>query len=1131
MRGNLKKTGRAVRVRPPMLCVALICAAHAAMAATPANEPVPFNGNNYASVWRSYGEKSLQANVDSRGVLSVKTGRAVLLFGIEGQEKGDFWKTAQAVVPPDAAGFLVTGTNGVGIVVTLKVVVTNDTVSCVYRADAPLSLTGTFPREPEANWFRSLNEKGRDVQGELWGEYQDLRLHDYIEYTFLENRMRIDFGPGMPMVLKPCTPPRPAGYSLLPPTFTLAFAKDSSGYTANFTVQSLAPEKAPLAGPRVAVVTAPFDRSKLEVNPPRDWKPDVDFAPRKGGPAIFKSNEELAFRMAVTEETRKRIAGKPLEVRCVDSLSDAVVETLPLTELGDVSLKPVKQGPFRIELWGAKTKIGATEFAVVGPIAQRKIGPLEKNAFRLREVDRIECATDNGRHEFYCISPDAVSTGETARAGSFIENRARPPEHPNNHEWLAYRVNNLVTDKPHLLVVEYPDVADMAVGVSVLHPLLAPDVPRDKDGRRMITVKGVREYAAKAGLPIEFVESATPGFMAGLGYPISGQRQAMKAVFYPADDWAVLQFDNYNYMTRTPMRISRLVVYEILDDLPMADAPNLANDRLFGHVDEGLDMPLNTFGALGVLRGEVSGGVAQPGKEYKWHYITAERLVKYLRYRGENAWFPIVYRYGGSTWYPSENAFCGRLDIPALYARVFEENGLAMMVSTAYMPGFPLRLQDRYTARDIVEGADSYLQISGYGAGSQNFNLPMRAPNPLHPLVRGEMARWAADAARRYADYPAVKGVMMVASLNIAFSMPAYAGPSLNRPPEGINYDERLFGATYDDYTIGLFEKATGIRIPVEGTPNPRRFAERKAWLLANRKAEWAAFRCQAIADTWGALADAVTNACPRMTFFGCESYFGNATVAYAANTNRPAVMELLRDEGSVVAAAQRPSSGVFSYYFNPMHGSDEMIFWSHLRAEQMPRYNAMNFDPSSRAILEENDRVGAYMGRAFFEMHNRLPPPDRPWYTTKVHTCRYPLPGNRGSMLDYAVILSRSTPLFICHCWCDGVVPLGHDDDYREFTSAYRAIPLGNYRTVFHEEYPGITVRGASVSGKTFFYAVNTDCKTRAVAIKTSGKLTERTAGYPALAVADGACRIELPSYGVRVFELAGGTLDAVSK
>ncbi|MCC6579120.1 MAG: hypothetical protein IT440_01670, partial [Phycisphaeraceae bacterium] len=85
-------------------------------------------------------------------------------------------------------------------------------------------------------------------------------------------------------------------------------------------------------------------------------------------------------------------------------------------------------------------------------------------------------------------------------------------------------------------------------------------------------------------------------------------------------------------------------------------------------------------------------------------------------------------------------------------------------------------------------------------------------------------------------------------------------------------------------------------------------------------------------------------------------------------------------------------------------------------------------------------------------------------------------------------------------------------------------------YKTVYSEGYPGVTVRSATVDGKTYFYTVNTDAKPRAASVKVEGKLTERTTGYASPAQSNGQWTITLEPYALRVFELDGGKLADIS-
>ncbi|MDD5707356.1 MAG: LamG domain-containing protein [Kiritimatiellae bacterium] len=1015
---------------------------------------------------------------------------------------------------------------GTEVAIAMTLSVSGDTLQCRYEASAPITLVGMFPGVPEANWFRSKNGNGKDIQGELWGTFTNLDLFGFLEYNHLERRTRLAFGEGQPLTVKPC------GSPTQPPAFTLASARKGDTNVIDFTFQSLDPAKAPLAAADVPVVTRPFDRKKLKVREPAV---PVKIVALRGEP-VFKRGEKLAFRLTLNDATLKAIAGRTPEVRCIDAMTEAVMEKLALGDpsegIREITLQEVKQGPYRVELWNGDNKLGESEFVVVGPIEQRKIGPLEKAPLKLREVDKIECAEDNGKHEFYALSPDRVKINEAPGVGKFLVYDALPSteERGMGHEWIAYRVNHLKVDKPHLLVVEYPDIGDTVVCITIMHAL-AGDAPKDANGNRVVTLQNVLDYAKARnwGPQDNYRVPATCGYVSGNGFHVSGKTQSFSTVFYPGDEFAVIQFDNFGYINRSPVRLSRIAVYEIEDDLPMVAAPNLANDRIFGHYDEWIRDPTKNFASVAMVRGEMhSLGVPNHGyanKYYKWYYVAAERLVKYLRFRGENTWFGGVIRYGSAT-FPSETAYGGGPDMMPLYARMFEENNLTLVPSVGCMSTFPVRLLDRHSSYDVQRGADTSLQVSWYGDFSYVIWGKGRAVNPLHPAVREAFGAQAAELARVYKDYPAVKGVLYLNTLANGYLYPSYFGSYFHcATPPGYDFDESSSRYTFDDRTIAEFEKRTGIKVPAEGE---KRFKQRRQWLMANARDAWNDFRCRLIAEAYQALAEPVKKECPRMEFFTGEIGNTSMTVAYAGGPDEWSSLDLLRKMGSHLTVTNAYDY-VPGYFFGEMNGGSA-LYNGTLKSNRVARFNAMNVDRSTDGILDGQDRVGAYLGRTFYEAWSRPYPPERPWYTSKVHSCRYPLAGNRGSMLDFAVILSRCTPVYICHCWVDGNVPQGHDEQFREFTSAYRSIPLGKYRTVFAERYPGITVRSAGVSGKTHFYAVNTDSKTRMVKVKTTKGIKERTVGYPKPVQTGGGWQIDLEPYAVRVFELTGGKLGEIT-
>ena len=68
----------------------------------------------------------------------------------------------------------------------------------------------------------------------------------------------------------------------------------------------------------------------------------------------------------------------------------------------------------------------------------------------------------------------------------------------------------------------------------------------------------------------------------------------------------------------------------------------------------------------------------------------------------------------------------------------------------------------------------------------------------------------------------------------------------------------------YDDYTISLFEKETGIKIPVSyGAPD--RFSERYGYLTKNHLDRWVQWRCEKVKELFMKMRDVVVAARPDL--------------------------------------------------------------------------------------------------------------------------------------------------------------------------------------------------------------------------------------------------------------------------
>ena len=157
-----------------------------------------FDGKPFSASWKTFKTKSLWAEVNSLGGVTVKflatedtTAQPYgsMQIGLPGQQ-GAYWKNVKAVVLPHDSGLIVEGINNAGIAVEQELQFGDRSVKCLYTAGGPISLRGQFPSAWPANWFSANSSEGK-IQGELWGTYAPLTVQESLDFTYLYRRIRI----------------------------------------------------------------------------------------------------------------------------------------------------------------------------------------------------------------------------------------------------------------------------------------------------------------------------------------------------------------------------------------------------------------------------------------------------------------------------------------------------------------------------------------------------------------------------------------------------------------------------------------------------------------------------------------------------------------------------------------------------------------------------------------------------------------------------------------------------------------------------------------------------------------------------------------------------------------------------
>ena len=356
----------------------------------------------------------------------------------------------------------------------------------------------------------------------------------------------------------------------------------------------------------IPIVTKPFDGRKAITTPGEPYQDEdaakanpqtrtaisvVHAIPKKGYPAVFRPKDELGFTLKmVTLPDAKPATEKPLlKYKCIFSLDDTLKQEDAIDAAKpELALPPLPKGPYRLEFYNHDNKLSEDEFVVAGPVEQRVVAPGGETPFKLRLADRIECGTDNGKHEFYSRSNEAKVV-ELPGLGKMMESSPKGASGFNAgfQEWFGYRISGLAKNKPHLIEVEYPDVDDMVMAIGV-GQCLRPDQP----------------------LAAASVQLLGGGVVTGSGHRVSGKMHKYRGVFYPCHDWGLIEFDRCTREPK-PIRVARVAIYEILDDLPQTVTPDRRNDRTMGVFDECVRQSIESFDGPGIMTGEVANGRAR----------------------------------------------------------------------------------------------------------------------------------------------------------------------------------------------------------------------------------------------------------------------------------------------------------------------------------------------------------------------------------------------------------------------------------------------------------------------------------------------------------------------------------------
>ncbi|MCF6311391.1 MAG: LamG domain-containing protein [Verrucomicrobiales bacterium] len=527
------------------------------------------------------------------------------------------------------------------------------------------------------------------------------------------------------------------------------------------------------------------------------------------------------------------------------------------------------------------------------------------------------------------------------------------------------------------------------------------------------------------------------GVQVGGEFPNSGTMQKTRYLFYP-------EGKHYLFEVRTlidglPAAVSKLKIYTLAGRLPKLaiETPTDLPQRNIGHLDED-----QSFEVLMPPTPDASSGL-----RFDYTLQIIEKLLDHNDYTGQNSLSYPIFRYSWSHLdrSPVNNVgsnmrVAGWID---LLLDMMEQRGQSFFPAiNLYTIADDLNRSPTERQALIDQGHFIYNQLGKlivYDAANSYGN------NPAHPAVRKKFLSQIDDILQRFGHHPAFKGI------NLWMHTPVF-------------FSDLKKG--YGDYTIAAFEKDSGIKVPVDAK-SPQRFAQRYQYLTGPGKNEWLAWREQINRQMIQAISTRL-----QATKKGARLYINLSRKwqqdRYSKETSSEGFD--LKEHCYQHFALDLDNIGrIDSVSITPL------IVPTESRHDKHWTHNAqnLNFELTTHASLFRPFRSGgqgvASLYYVYFESFMDSLYPEK--YASYFQNSD-PKAAGRNFLANFAIAMAAQNPETIFA----GAQPLGamgREEEMREFTRNFRALPAGSYQDVPQAQDP-VTARFLTTAKGTYLYQVN---------------------------------------------------------
>lgn len=735
-------------------------------------------------------------------------------------------------------------------------------------------------------------------------------------------------------------------------------------------------------------------------------------------------------------------------------------------------------------------------FIVCGKIPQKEVeGRTFEEGMNLSLYDTINCADPKDPHP-YLEGGFGQTRVVTAKGLSYRE--TGPGRGKNPTSFFAYKAKFGRISEPYLVVFEYPDDAKRWIEFSIN---TMPDDPEAEMKRH-----NVWAFHRESG-----------GAICGERFPPTGKVRRFPILYFPNREEATLIVNTA--AEGCPAAASRILIYRVGEIPALKVHPS--GQRFLGlHTERGYSFHRMFDGA--------------PEKQSQWWvpywspktfaiwFRTLERYAQYLRFAGQNLHVIGCFQYDEGNSAYADLALVGgktaRLegDFREVAAKVFSENGIALMASvelTHINSPHASGLWPVVTDQQVAGGADTVWCMSREGKQIIGGGGPGGAvPNIFHPLVQQRILEIVEDLCRKLADSPAFRGFYFIDLPGLFGFVPGHESGS----------PEKWLECGFEDVTVELFEKDTGISVPVD-PKDTRRFAKRYNWIMANAKREWIDWRCRKVREVRLLVLQRMRQYRKDLRMISGYHDWGDWSAAEYA--------ERLKADGQDLSLYRSDDGISIARYAVTGGGWGPTAYLTGLRNLTARGATASFERPTNRTVVLKNIFDENILRKKFTpewpwgELPGQV---STDWAGVGLLVCGPPESPGEHFAWPFAQVTEDSDPDTLLFGWGDDQILPGHEQATRDFARGFLSLPAGRFKPVVGQKLDSnLIVRELREAGQVTFYILNPLWARPKVQLSLSGvmlsrKVLDLTEGTRAKTVWRGSkCDLlfTLPPYGLRGF------------